>query len=88
MTTFDVEIGQNINDIYKKQLELRSLSEAAIRNKRIVDSKPRIVDTKPKIVKQKINENRKSSQQLNRSETVPSLRDDLSEPRAKSKITI
>lgn len=78
MTTFDVEIGHNINDIYKKQLELRSLSESVIRNKRIAD-------VKPKIVKQKSINNKQSSQQLNRSGTVPGLRDDLSEPRAKSK---
>jgi 2,3-bisphosphoglycerate-independent phosphoglycerate mutase len=79
MTTFDSDLGMNINNIYRKQLEQRSQSEAAIRNTFIKAAKP-------VLRKQKVNSIRKSPNLLSRSGTVPSLRDDLSETRSKSKL--
>ena len=78
MTTFDSELGKNINNIYREQLEQRSQSEAAIRKKIIKAAKPVLHNEKENSI-------RKSSNLLNRSGTVTSLRDDLSETHSKSK---
>jgi hypothetical protein len=51
MTTFDSELGLNINNIYRKQLEQRSQSEAAIRNTFLKTAKPVMRKQKVNIVR-------------------------------------
>lgn len=88
MTTFDVEIGKNINKIYKERIKMRSVSETPQISKKVtIDS-----DVKPNNRKSNFNEkqylkqnassteickhNPKSYSQgpIHRSETTPNLR--------------
>jgi hypothetical protein len=91
MTTFDVEIGKNISDIYKQRLGNRSSSVAPARDNNIqldISDKENAKYSKPQVkfdnnvqVPQKFNgesRNHNSQKPLARSETVPALRPQMS----------
>jgi len=71
MTTFDVEIGKNINEVYLKKLRHRAHS--ALPSGRYAHKKIDQPDTKP-VKRSSYKKENIPNGQIQRSETVPNLR--------------